>query len=749
MINLEEICIRNFLSYGDFDTVIPLSSLGQCVITGAAVDQNTGELDYRRNNGSGKSNLPQAIIWLLTGRTMHADKPRVRNIYTNGDCVVTGKLRDGSVIQRIQTTRGTTELLFSRDGVSLINTTLSTTGNQQATLERELGFDYDTLCGSSFDSQFNTPWLERSDQARKKLIERIIGMDRINCWAEAAKNRITLITSEISKLNVQIEYQNKSLQESKTQLEDAENKKREWLEKQEVSKQNDLNNADKFENQAALITIPDINELKSKHNLIEKINEKINSIKLKREAIVKKISEIEKRSSNQLFELTNLKNSEHTAKDKALELTINCFDEEIENYTALRDESLKEANKSFASKIKANEELKSKTNTHITITSANIKSLLGKINSWKEKDGKQCFECEQEIPHSHTEIKIAPYELEVSNLEKELAATKEQLTTIERDSQTIKDDHDSITTAITNDYDTKTESVKQNKKEAKENTRKAKLQIDLEFETAKSELLANSRKEVESLNSESSKLSDYIDTIQKQVKEKSPEMSVSEAEAKESQKQQLTQNAISLRAKYQTQIIETPYDNLISTTSAKITATEEEIKASDVKLTNAKTTEIHLTYINRAYSERKKIKSRLISRQIPKFNSKLHHYLDTFQLKVKVSLTDTLSLDTNKYSYNYQSGGERARSDKAFMFAIFDLHKSLHGQQSNFLVLDEPDSRLDSAGIECLAEIIKGDLAKRFDTILIISQRQEMHNLFPRQILVVKTNDISRIAEIR
>ena len=88
------------------------------------------------------------------------------------------------------------------------------------------------------------------------------------------------------------------------------------------------------------------------------------------------------------------------------------------------------------------------------------------------------------------------------------------------------------------------------------------------------------------------------------------------------------------------------------------------------------------------------------------------------------------------WGYEFESGGERKRTDVAFMFAMFDFHEEMYGRQCNILVLDEVDGRLDDDGIDSLIGIIKNDLASKVESIMVISHRNMMHDIFPREIRV-------------
>ncbi len=100
------------------------------------------------------------------------------------------------------------------------------------------------------------------------------------------------------------------------------------------------------------------------------------------------------------------------------------------------------------------------------------------------------------------------------------------------------------------------------------------------------------------------------------------------------------------------------------------------------------------------------------------------------------------------WSYAFESGGERKRTDVAFMLATYDFHEHMYGRQCNILVLDEVDGRLDDDGIDSLINVIKTDLAPRVETILIVSHRNNMYDTFSRQICIERKNRFSSIKEV-
>jgi len=188
------------------------------------------------------------------------------------------------------------------------------------------------------------------------------------------------------------------------------------------------------------------------------------------------------------------------------------------------------------------------------------------------------------------------------------------------------------------------------------------------------------------------------------------------------------------------QIIE-EINNIIKESTEKIKKTEEDIER--FTFLNR-----HFYYIQKAYSDRTKVKSYVFQEHVPFINSRLRHYLDVFGLDIHIELTSALGITSDKWGYEFESGGERKRTDVAFMLAMFDFHEQMYGRQCNMLVLDEVDGRLDDDGIDSLISIIKNDLAPKVETILVISHRNMMFDTFSREIVISRDNRFSQLVSV-
>lgn len=309
------------------------------------------------------------------------------------------------------------------------------------------------------------------------------------------------------------------------------------------------------------------------------------------------------------------------------------------------------------------------------------------IKLWNDKGGKVCTGCEQQIPHEHVGSKIQPL---VAQAEQERAKAA-----------TVKSQQ---------------EEVRQRQAEVREQYRAMLVTIKQTQE------LVTSRK---------------------------PPMTMRDAQSIHSRWQQHEQEAARLR-KMAADILteENPHAQSIENTRARIVRCREDIAAVEKDIARQELLNKHYYYVYKAYNDRAKIKSFIFKDHVPFINDRLKHYLDVFGLDIKLELTESLGIKTNLWDYEFQSGGERKRTDVAFMLATFDFHEHMFGRQCNVLVMDEVDGRLDDDGIDSLIGIIKNDLASRVETLLVVSHRNMMADTFPREIHVKRRNRFSKL-EIR
>lgn len=597
MLEIKSVSWRNFLSYGDYLTTIDVSNLGQCLITGEVIEkEDINESLIRKSNGAGKSTIPNAIQWVLFGRTMHSRSPgdNIVNYFTGKNCYGQVVFKNGDSITRTRNTEGKNELIYVKDGdeSTLTYDTLATAAIQQQKLNKIFDLDWEVFCGSVFFNQYGKPWMEMADSTRKKAIERILHVDRLTYYANAAKARCSDLDLTVSKLELvkdatknSIEQYTSEIDRLKTMSENFDSNKKTRI--SEIKKL--ITDEESKRNQ---IVIPDIDKLKAKWDIISKVEGRILDLR-----------------------------KELNAKD-----------------------------------------------TEISKVTGNIQSLASRIDTWKSKSGKLCTSCEQAIDSTHTASKIEPIE----------------------------------------------------------------------------ELLEKYRQDKKELLESASGIKDNISKAEQLLKEKRPDVTLEMIEVKRRQinahnKQIARYNAEIARITKESN----PHEVSILHLQEKIGKAKEELDKIASEHKRMEVLNHHYHYIYKSYNDRSKIKNYIFRDHVPFINSRLKYYLDIFELDIKIELTDSLGVSSNMWGYEFESGGERKRTDVAFMLAMFDFHEQMYGRQCNVLVLDEVDGRMDDDGIDSLISIIINDLATRVETVLIISHRNMMFDTFEREIKVTRKDRYS------
>ncbi len=123
--------------------------------------------------------------------------------------------------------------------------------------------------------------------------------------------------------------------------------------------------------------------------------------------------------------------------------------------------------------------------------------------------------------------------------------------------------------------------------------------------------------------------------------------------------------------------------------------------------------------------------------------------LETQREKVTGGVAETLDIiisdELGARAYEMFSGGESFRANLALRIAISKLLARRAGAQLQTLVIDEGFGSQDSQGRSLVVEAINS-IQHDFERIIVITHIEELKDLFPARIDVVKTADGSRVA---
>ncbi len=635
MLEMATVSWENFLSYGNYRTTIDLAKLGQCLITGVVEDDEDKEAyseaggQIKKSNGAGKTTIVSAIQWVLFGRTSHSHNPgdQVINHFTGKDCWGQIQFKNGDSITRTRNYEGKNELIYIRDGdeTRLNCDTMGTSKIQQGQLSRTFGLDWDIFCGSTFFSQYSKPWMEMADQSRKKALERLLHMDRFAFYASVAKAKCEKLDTAVERLAAKKAGLDREIARGEAEITRLQEAGASFGARQLARRQKALDDAAAEETRRNEIKLPDLEKLKAKWDLVAKVEAKI---------------------ASQEAEARKLRDEAEVLGDKA-----SALDGAISRHEA------------------------AKNATQQT------------INLWKNRGGKICTGCEQEIPHTHVGNKVEPLQQKVTDEEAAAQALRQKQQAIRTEQQQVRDRY------------------------------KAALAV--------------------------------IKQTQDVLATKKPTMTVRDAQSVHARWTQHDREATRLRQLADAILTEeNPHDAGVVAAQGRIDQCRSELVDLDREVQRQELLNKHFNYIYKAYNDRAKIKSFVVKDHVPFINSRLRHYLDVFGLDIKLELTDSLGIKSNMWNYEFQSGGERKRTDVAFMLATFDFHEHMFGRQCYVLVMDEVDGRLDDDGIDSLINIIKNDLGNRVETMLVISHRNMMKDCFHREIQVTRKKRFSRLQVI-
>jgi len=123
--------------------------------------------------------------------------------------------------------------------------------------------------------------------------------------------------------------------------------------------------------------------------------------------------------------------------------------------------------------------------------------------------------------------------------------------------------------------------------------------------------------------------------------------------------------------------------------------------------------------------------------------------LETQREKVAGGITETLDIiisdELGARAWEMFSGGESFRASLALRIAISKLLARRAGAQLQTLVIDEGFGSQDSQGRSLVIEAINS-IQHDFERIIVITHLEELRDLFPARIDVVKTATGSRVS---
>lgn len=690
----------NFLSYGDYVSAVDLDGGGPILIVGQSGDGQDN------SNGAGKTTISTAICWCLFGRVPRKAAPgdKVINWFTKTDCWVRIATTDGWTITRTRKVNGHDDLLIHQNGVDV---TLSTNINAQKFLKKTFNLDYDIFVSSVFCGQFAKSFMEMSDQTRKQTLERLLGLNKLNVLGDVAKEKREEAERQQLKIKAVADSRVRELERIELQIKQSKQKAVDFKSEQyqkikELQLTLDRTNREMHSYDWVLNSESIMFEWNEYQGLLSNIatqRQQLDKLLLALRTIDQDVPQLRKavkqheewKTSFMMYDVDKLR-TEHQVADAAEKRK-----EELEDVittTKLEKRKLEQ----------------------------DLSRVVDIILEWEQKAGKECPACKQAVSAEHTHSLSKPYADRQLLLTKAIAKIDAKISAMEIEVKTI---------IVSRPECTVERAVKSNEELAK---------VDLTISELLDKLYKREQQRTKLMPS-ISKLEAYIaqldgEVASNSIKEKYDSLIV--AQNARNAKMRDVDGLFKRIAEEERRT--NPYRDMEKDLAAEFAKVDEAFCSDKLAVQKLDQQINHLEYIRRSYHDRNKIKMFILSDIIPTLNQRIEYYLDAFGCDFTIKFTSTMSVESSRWDYDFHSGGECKRIDLAVMFALYDVYIMLYGPQCNVMVLDEVDSRLDTAGVKSFVEVIQNDFAgdrhDKPDTILIISHKKEMVDQFPKQIMV-------------
>lgn len=723
MINIKEVVWTNFLGYGDYKSSIEFSDYeGICLIEGEIDGNEEREEGDEKLNAAGKTSIIEAIVWGLFGHLTHTMNPgdNVINWKTGKNCRVSIKTHDGHEIVRMRKYNGLSEVIILKDGDDI---TKSTSKPAQSYIEETFKISYHNFIRSQVFGQMNGGFLELSDQKIRQVMESLMNIDNLKPIVDTAKGKIEGIDKEIASISSKIESLEREIERCKDHAASLQSKSEGF----EESKKNDIEEIrSEMASEKSKIDakIADINEdIKNKKS---NVGNKIDIHKIKEEWAVynKNVEEYEETLSE--IDLKNAELAKLESDRKVLLIEFKSIqDSDIIDVSELSKEHKKvsDAKESLAKLQKLKEVLSEQI----------IQAKTNRSNEQEFLDsdvGSVCPKCRQEVTGDHLKQEKDECSARIKKYSESIKDASSKLDKVNKNIESTKKISEIRLTSIEDAKKHNDEVIENNNKKNEIKKKVLELTVKIDGFT-----IPNPPDKPDKPNisvSEATYHNSLIDNIDNDINNLKNRITELKSEFKDNIAK--ASSRISLLNDS-----ENPYTELINGHTKEARELEGEKAIISKKLSEKKTIRAHLNYIRESYHNKKKIKAFWISELIPEFNKFLEYYLDFFEVEDKIKFDEFLSPKINRWGYSLHSGGERKRIDLSIMFALNDLHTANFGPQSNFMVLDEVDGRVDPFTINKLVSLLSDDMINRTNgpsNIFVISHRREMKDRFPNKIKV-------------
>lgn len=144
------------------------------------------------------------------------------------------------------------------------------------------------------------------------------------------------------------------------------------------------------------------------------------------------------------------------------------------------------------------------------------------------------------------------------------------------------------------------------------------------------------------------------------------------------------------------------------------------------------------------------LRHRIINRSIPFLNSRVNHWTLKLGLphivRFDADLSCTVSEFGREMDFGNLSAGEKKRVNVGMALAFRDVYHHLHAR-TNLLLLDELDGQLDDIGLDAIVKVLKEKSRDDGLRVFVISHHPSINGRLDSTLTVVKQHGFSQIVE--
>lgn len=715
MINLKELQLRNFFSYGNSITKVNLDFDEPILIVGENHDSMVdGELD---NNGTGKTTILNGILFAFYGKPMSSDLKldgMINNINKKNMYVAIIFEKKGTYY-KIERWRKHKKL--GGNGVSIRKGTSMEDFDDPLTPATRSINDYivDTLLNgmpyeifvrivaysAKSDSFLSLPVTSTQKASQTSILEELFQQTILTEKGTLLKAQIKETAAEITSLTELKERVEKEVSRYEEQFKLAEDSVDKW----EKSHKEEIKS---IKTEISRIENIDFDGEIEKHEKLKAINSDISQVESEIKNLRGKIETLENNSKR----LDQWDKDQKTKIDKLKEQLESLNDIDFDSELKKLEELISLQNK----KEEFSTSMKKLSSTRDDLVSS-MQTLKDEVDSLKKSE---CPYCNQVFKDSAEMAEHKMKEL------KELAEQHENLDgQIKELSENISDIDDSITkiSCMFDDlpsydrtkkfYDDCVEKIDELKNQ----------------ENPYNHLMVSDR-DINDMHGEVQDLDKNLFNLNEKKLSYKPEYELSEVYSMQARLKSLKD---SLRSKITE---ENPHKETINRLK-KVFDNIDEIP--NEKIDELKDHQKHQNFLLKLLVKKDSfIRQALLDINLPYLNQRLQHYLDMVGLPHHVMFTKDMTISiaqfNNPIDFANLSGGQQARINLAIAFAFRDIVQARH-EKINFCILDEClDHGLSDLGIRLAAKMIKKIAKENNLSMYIITHRNEIKSSFEKQL---------------